>query len=238
MKTIYFLWNFWDTTSISPKLFRNIITWHNNNPSYSIKLLNKNECNSQISECSKLKHVYFDYKCPIQQCDYFRYFLMFRYGGFYSDIDVVSNLDLENLKNLFPDKTVFLCTEKILNEEEQSKTINLRQRTNIEHKIRISNFFFGCNTKKHKFWKYVLKLCDKRKETKVIEDYDVIFSTGPDVITTAYFEFIKNNPNNDICLLDLEFSKQLLQHSCNSLHNKNTSWRKFLSHSNPDIINF
>ncbi len=239
MKTVYFLWNFWDTTPISSKLFRNIITWHNNNPNYSIQILNKANCDVQMSECMTWNEIYLSYTLPIQQCDFYRYFLIFRNGGFYSDIDVVSNLNLDNLKKLFPTKTLFLCTEKVLTSEEQDKTKLYKQRKNIaENKIRISNYFFGCIKKKHKFWKYVLKYCKQRKNTNVIEDYDIIFSTGPDIITTAYFEYIKNNPNNDICLLDLDFCKHSLQHSCNSLHNQHSSWRKTLLHSNPEIINY
>ena len=52
-----------------------------------------------------------------------------------------------------------------------------------------------------------------------------------DFALTSNLKILRDN-------IDLDFCKHSLQHSCNSLHNQHSSWRKTLLHSNPEIINY
>lgn len=208
------------------KHFRNIIQWHNNNPHSSLHILNKDE-SMKIIEKYTLHKVFKSYNLDIQKCDFFRYFLMYTHGGMYSDIDVVSNINITNLCSMYPHARVFLCTECILTDAQiqSSKDYKIRKKV-PEHKVRIANYWFCSLDTKHKFWKKVLRLCEKRASLEVNEPYDVLYTTGPDLITTAYYEYTQSNENHDIVLLDLQFSTMSLRHTCNSLSKETTqSWR-------------
>jgi mannosyltransferase OCH1-like enzyme len=226
----WFLWGFFENIPMPSKHFRNIIQWHNNNSDISLHILSKTECNKMIEKYT-LNKIYGSYKLPIQQCDFFRYYLMHAHGGMYSDIDVVSNLNIINLCRMYPDAKVFLCTECLLNDNQviQSKSYRIRK-SSPEHRVRVANYWFCSLEPKHKFWRKVIRLCEKRASLEVLEPYDVLYTTGPDLITTAYHEYIQTSNSPDVVLLDLQFSSSALRHTCNSLSKESTqSWRSTCS---------
>ena len=134
------------------------------------------------------KHGVFD-KLPVKimQIDVFRYCLIYKFGGLYSDMDyqVTKKFDFSNIQVALP--------------------ISVSAKTNNDFVI--GNCFFA-SISSHPFWK---KLIDEIIENidRIIADYKlnkkslkkfVLNTTGPGFITSIYKKYFINDPS--ISLLD------------------------------------
>ena len=222
---LFLLWGFGKCNIIPTRYFRNLSLWQSNNTSYSLKILHKNECDV-IAKFQK-NSPYFKYNHVIQQCDYIRYILMYKYGGFYSDLDVCPNVNLNNLKKMYPEGKIFLVIETILDEKFKESTKNIAIRKGIaEDEVRVATYFFGSTCSKHNFWVYVMKRAMQRLHNEIKEDYDVIYTSGPDLLTTCYHEYMKVYEDKSIILLPKDISDGMIIHNANSMNKKSEcSWR-------------
>ena len=89
--------------------------------------------------------------------------------------------------------------------------------------IRIANYFFISRIPYHPIWIDILRLCKTRSKSKLDSQYGIIYTTGPDVVTTALSE--NRSKYNDIAVIPNKSFVKVYQHSCSGFSNNN-SWRK------------
>jgi mannosyltransferase OCH1-like enzyme len=121
---------------------------------------------------------YFDlfskYRYKIQQCDFIRYLILYRYGGWYVDMDYFCNAPLDRVMNLFPNSIYFV--------QSPNKTL-------VQDDDHISNSLMY-SVPKHPFWKRVfdelLLATDKPYYPKHLT---VMFTTGPGILNRIYTKY-------------------------------------------------
>lgn len=135
----------------------------------------------------------------IVKADLGRLLYVYLNGGFYFDVDckVRKNFlkETENKMVVFVEKKVRSLSE-----------LGPREIKTEDRKLRIANYGFGVDQKKHPFLKEVIEECKKRltlifreKQTDISE-LDVVWLCGPDVITSVYHE--QKNKHADLLLLN------------------------------------
>lgn len=83
---------------IPQKYMENIENMKKLNPNFEIKTWNGYECDQFIQKYYPSYYQrYFDLPYPIEKCDYIRFFILYHYGGIYSDMDRISIRSYENL---------------------------------------------------------------------------------------------------------------------------------------------
>ena len=210
-KKIYFLWYYNNEHPIPENLIKNITDVVHYNPGYSYHIIDKNEMDNIV-----YTSLYKNYEHCIQKCDFARYYILYNYGGIYMDTDIKMTKSLNDLYIKYPYGKVFLCTECILTDDQVSRiTQDNKIRNNIpEHNVRIANYFIISLHSYHPFWKEVFELLYERFHLQVTSDYDIIYTTGPDIITTAYHNYISKNvkPDNSVILLGIDECKEYFTH--------------------------
>jgi mannosyltransferase OCH1-like enzyme len=123
--------------------------------------------------------------------DLARYYLMWKHGGFYLDLDVRAN---RNLKDL-----VDLCVTNhkrilLFNEHDRADPRGMGPRENKAHTHRLYNCMFWSQPNED-FWKRCYDLgverCRyllKQQPADAWTDADILWASGPDVVTTVYHE--------------------------------------------------
>lgn len=127
------------------------------------------------------------FKYPVKKVDYFKYILMYEYGGIYLDIDIKSiksiNLDKINITN----KKVILC-------KHQKKLI-------IDMFCKIQNCVL-IGEKKNMFWLFLLKNINnwqKQYISSLNSVLDILVHTGPAMLSNTYEKY---NKKDDILILE------------------------------------
>ena len=105
IKTIYFLYEFLgdDADIESEKYISNLKTYKKINPDWKIEIIRDktNNVNDYVrNKFPKYLDMYLNYAKDIQRCDIFRYMLIFKEGGVYSDLDVFPKIPLNEIFNL------------------------------------------------------------------------------------------------------------------------------------------
>jgi len=142
------------------------------------------------------------------QADVARYLVALRVGGIYLDADA------EFLQPL-PEGSWSVC----LFVEQRVPDIRYLGPRESPHCIRIAQFMFA-TTPQHPFWKAVLDLSLQRCRQLLAEgnewlDSDVLYATGPDVVTTVYHEQFNTDPSLQVCS-----ARDFVRHECAG------AWRK------------
>lgn len=167
---------------------------------------------------------YNKYPKNIQRCDTLRYMLMYKYGGVYSDLDVLPNISINTLLDKYHWANIIFGVGRIKSDDKCKHTTKYEKIRNSvpEIPIRISNYFFISRIPYHPIWIDILKLCSKRADCKLTSQYGIIYTTGPDVVTTA----VSNNriKYSDIAIIPHKEFTKMYHHSCSGFNSK-TSWR-------------
>lgn len=139
---------------------------------------------------SELK-TYNAYNKKIQKSDYARYIILKYYGGIYCDIDIDVKFPFDILYDKFKSNDLFFeettLTDKF---KEETKSYKIRNGES-ECCLRIANYIIMTKPNSKNI-QGVLDLCEQRKELEIKDDYDIIYTTGPDIIST-YFNQNKSN---------------------------------------------
>jgi len=124
------------------------------------------------------------YGKDIQRSDACRPMLLHRYGGVYCDLDVEPHRCLDQLFDRYPRANVLLGVETVLSRKESRRigTVMAIRNGLPEVRRRIANYFMA-SVPGHPFWLETLDLMRSRAELPVREQYDVLYTTGPDVVT-------------------------------------------------------
>lgn len=133
---------------------------------------------------------YNTYKLNIQKSDFARYIVLKYYGGIYSDYDILVIKPFISFYNENANNDLFF-EEKTITEDFIEKTKSYKIRNNVpESALRISNYFI-MSTPQSVNMEGIINLCGERCGLTVVDDYDVIYTSGPDVVST-YFNSIPN----------------------------------------------
>jgi mannosyltransferase OCH1-like enzyme len=146
-------------------------------------------------------------KIPRKVCiaDIARYFVNYEYGGFYLDLDIQLFKHLGTFVN--KDITLFV-------EHTSCNPLYMGQRENKKYTLRLYNCIFWSRPKQQ-FWIDCIDLCYERIQYLLAnnvewEDSDVLWATGPDVVTTIWHEKYKENDNVNI----ISAHKSTFRHEC------------------------
>lgn len=144
----------------------------------------------------------------VVKSDLIRLLIIYFNGGLYSDADCFIKKQFNNDTD---NHNIFLFTERICNLSD----LGSRECKNPENVLRVANYFFGSKTKRHPFLKEVIDECINRltqllliEQKKIFDNNDILWSCGPDVITTIYHK--SKQKYNDIRLHDNTY----LNHKC------------------------
>jgi mannosyltransferase OCH1-like enzyme len=179
-----------------------INTYSLENPSTIEKLIHNPEFPEIAELYSQIPHW-------VIKADLARLLLVYFNGGFYCDADCFI------LKKWTTESSMILFTEHVC---KSVRELGPRECKNPENVVRIANFCFGATTLQHPFLKEVIEECIRRlkqilaEKNKILTHQDILWTCGPDVITTIYH---KSKHNYNSCLYDTSY-----------LHHKQyASWR-------------
>ena len=154
-------------------------------------------------------------KIPIEhwvvRADLGRLLYIYKYGGCYLDMDclIVDNpFKYVNPKN---DRMV-LFTEFTVSVD----VLGARECKNPRNALRVANFAFATNYKRHPFLETCIRECMRRLEYIIqlnLEKWevtDILWVCGPDVITTMYHaQFEENDSDSSIRLMERGYLRHL-----------------------------
>ena len=136
------------------------------------------------------------------KADLGRLLIIYFNGGIYCDIDCFIKKSFNSYNN-----NIILFTEKIC---ESVSKLGPRESKSPENVLRIANFCFASKSIKHPFLKEVIDECLQRlkqvlinEKKTTLNDRDILWCCGPDVITTIYH--LMKHKYNDLYLCDSSF---------------------------------
>ena len=145
--------------------------------------------------------------------DLARYYLMWQRGGLYLDLDVLVKQDMRPLIQSLIQRNVDVL---LFTEHDACPTVMLGPRENPAHTKRIYNCMFWSRPN-HPIWKRCFDLALERcralsaEDDRTWSDTDVIWATGPDVITTVWNESFADDPQ--VCVMSNEDTVRYLVHT-------------------------
>jgi mannosyltransferase OCH1-like enzyme len=227
---IYFLYGFLgDGYTIKPNHLINLKKWENKHPNWNIIILRDNYDKLTEFVCKKFNwfyQTYINYQYPIQRCDTIRYMLLYYFGGIYSDLDVYPNKSSGKLLSKYPWANIIIG---IARKKDTSKCKLTTQYESIrkgepEIPIRLSNYLMLARIPNHPIWIDILNQAKDRAKSKIKSQYGIIYTTGPDVVTTAISK--NRSKYNDIAIIPYNELTCFYNHQCDSINK--SSWRKEL----------
>lgn len=144
----------------------------------------------------------------IVKADLGRLLYIYKHGGFYLDVDCLMVFNPFNPINPKCDRMI-LFTEFIVPIEK----LGPRECKHPRNGLRIANFAFASNLKRHPFLKTCIHECMRRLtflfelNLEKWEETDILWVCGPDVITTMYHaqyhdDGSESDVDSSICLFD------------------------------------
>jgi mannosyltransferase OCH1-like enzyme len=182
-RKLHFLWGLLDAGSEIPAIYQRLLKrwqwWH---PSWQIQVHDGPQVERLAGHFPE--YPFACYEKDIQRCDVCRPMMLYRYGGFYADLDVESLACLERLPAKYRRANLLLGMERTISRHEVRRIVErhpIRQGV-PELRRRIGNYFMA-STPGHPFWLDVLELIGSRADLPVRDPYDVLYTTGPDVVS-------------------------------------------------------
>ena len=171
--------------ALEPKLLYCIQRMRELHPEWEWCFFSDEDCERFVeSEMPDYAELYRWYPRPVLKADCFRLLAVYRLGGFYLDTDFLVKSPLDPL---CLHQAVFAWERRI-----GKKRFKVRfpdwQRT-VEEPVIVANYAFGAE-KGHPFVRALLDELLVRTESVEVEhasDRDVMFATGPDMVTTVYY---------------------------------------------------
>lgn len=169
-KIIHQVYGFWDK-NIPKNIQHRIDIWKKMHPEYKYILWNKKSSREFIKlNYNWFLKLYDTYQYNVQRADVIRYFILYHYGGIYSDIDLEPVKKIDTLLEKYKDK------EAIFYRSSNSDLL-----TND----------FMISKPKNKFWKKVWHdLILNHNFSSLSKHLTVMYTTGPLLIDGSYEEFL------------------------------------------------
>lgn len=211
---IYGLWS--DSDEMPLVYQSNLELWRSLNPTHTIRVWNKTQIETLVNNSPNWKDLYYQTTKPIQRSDIARLLILWKKGGMYSDLDLLPKLSLDQLEvetHLASGKAivgiehpyrkqlvklplgdgrqkvqVILSDERPLGSRKRSAPghhlPSIRQ--GIEERLpRISNYWLAAPPR-HPFIKNCLSLISQRIHLPIKLEYDILYTTGPDILSEAF----------------------------------------------------
>ncbi|MDD3038884.1 glycosyltransferase family 32 protein [Bacteroides sp.] len=148
-----------------------------NHLGWNIRLYNKDDAENILTQyLPEYINIYNSFCYNVQKADFLRIVLVYLFGGFYMDLDMLSLKPLDELRKY----SLILGEEKTVCQSEQ-EALNLR------YQLRIANYMFG-GMPKHPF---LLKMMDemaKRAMVVLKSQQEILDITGPGLMTDIYWD--------------------------------------------------
>lgn len=161
---------------IPKKWLQNHEEWKRIHPQYIVKLWSSEMSEELIRELDiEFLDIYNNYPHEIQRVDAIRYFILYKYGGLYVDLDTLPSRDITPLLNIY-----FHNNTKVL----------LAKSQNMNNSA--SNWFMA-STPKNTFWLHVIEEMKKRSKIFYITKHiTVMQTTGPGLLN----DVMKKHPTD------------------------------------------
>jgi len=174
--------------------------------------------------------VYSGYRLNIQRADLARYLVLYEYGGMYADLDMSAVRPVRGLVENFPKKGFFSFVEIVLSEKraleigegEPIRKEGQRRGWNeiAEDQERIASYAFLC-APGHPVMLEILKEAGRRAGLPVKRQYDVYYTTGPDLFTTVVHRCMGDG--FDVTMIDKNMADEFM------LHHGSATWKTFIN---------
>ena len=223
-KKLHFMYGlFEDDKEIPEEFSANLENWSVKNSDFEIELWTRERCETLLQEqFPEFQELYNSFTRRVQRADLMRYLVILHAGGFYFDLDCepVDNVDLSSLS-----ETGFVgFTEKVVAKEvgiRLARTEPIRQGTVEDPGPRIANFAFGA-VPNHPLLRDIVDevktRCENNDTHPEYSDYEIMFTTGPDVFTHV----VNRHDYDDVTILSKEDTDEAVQ------HNATGTWRNNL----------
>lgn len=171
--------------ALSPKLRFCMQKMRELHPRWEWEFFSDADCENFIkTKIPEYQDLYFGYPQPVMRADCFRLLSVYHLGGFYLDTDFLLDHPLDPLckhRAVFP-------WEIELTPGRFEKRFPNWYRT-VEKPLSVGNYAFGAEAG-HPFLRALIDELIRRTESFEAEDcsnHDVMFATGPDMLTTVYY---------------------------------------------------
>ena len=182
------------------------------NPQFYHVLWNEQSIIDIMDENEKL--IYKNYSKKIQKADYARYIVLKYYGGIYCDYDIEVEQSIYTLYDKYKNDDIILFEEVTLNANDMIDSLKYSIRNNIpEVPLRIANYIMASKPNSIGI-NYILKLCKERSVLKLNEDYDILYTTGPDVVSTVFDKHKNDKWLSHLSYIPLSISVKYFSHLC------------------------
>jgi len=151
------------------------------NSNCEVKIWSKADCENLILEYPQYEGIYRK-ATNIMKFDIIRYLIIYHSGGTYLDVDVLLK---KSLKNITANECFFV--EKIITNVANHDARYEPIRKGVpEHPVRIANYAFSSKPKNPIFIEILTEIRRRMHlQPSPKKDYDVLYLTGPDVVTTV-----------------------------------------------------
>lgn len=221
-RVMHFVYGLWDDAPMPQAFADNMAAWKAANPGFGTKVWDRAAVEELVRErYPEAWDVYRALGRNVQRADLARYLIVYDRGGWYADLDCVpapdggSSLDALLSRGLYP--RMVLLTELEMDEAWAARVGREQPIRNGEPEHagpRFANYFFGA-TKRHPFMRSIIDTVLARCRAhagKPLDDYGVLYTTGPDAFTTAYYA--AGVDHVDVKALPLGESRAFCRHGC------------------------
>lgn len=243
------IWGIWDQTPLPSRYRENLLRWQNFlGDSYRIKLWKPPEINSFLKDRPTWEKWVNGYSRPIQKCDILRVMILYSFGGLYLDLDTQPSSELQDMDyptfiqdklnagycilgvehpyRIIKKKTTWWIEDMRSHRKHRTGEFLPAIRSGIPEVLpRLANYWMA-GPRKHPFFLRVLSLAWDRREICVIKDYDVLYTTGPDLISTIYRESMSDDSIFVYVLENRVFRKLVSHHAWGTWRKKKKSHPK------------
>jgi hypothetical protein len=172
-----------------------------------VKVWTKRECEHLIQQYPEYEGIYRQAN-NIMKYDIMRYLIVYCCGGTYLDADIVLK---KSLANITANECFFIENIVPLSRNNPGYYEPIRRGV-LEHPIRIANYAFSSKPGNPIFLEF---LAEVRRRMYIQpapkNDYEVLYLTGPDVVTTVIHAMKKSIPINIVSKL---VSNGIVEHTC------------------------
>lgn len=210
-RRLHFLWGFSKGEELPDHARWNLAAWRALHPEWEATVHGPETAEALARRAGQ---PWQGYAAGIQRCDVARPLLLREHGGVYGDFDLEPHRGLDALLARLPRAGVILCVERWVTPwgawyRGRRQPIRAGRPETLR---RVANYFMA-GVAGHPFWDEVLALLRERAALPVRSDYDVLYATGPDVVTEA----ARRTRQRDVVVLSRRrASRQFTHHALGS----------------------